>query len=435
MKNVFRLTALAMSIMMLLIGFSSCQKDDLTNFTENKTETLGNQNVTFAAKKAYNKVNPNKRANTNNEDCDCFALFENIDWEADEEVVIAALEAILENLSEADLEALFTPVCTEDEIYENACIADCEGAVGYEACTDEQLEAWFEEEWGDGEGWEGDCEELCFEFNFPIQVQMPDGSIQTADTAEELEMIYETWYENNEGDTTAYPMLVFPIEVTLEDGSTLTLESEEDLEEQLETCFGEYEEEELEDCFAITYPVELVLPDGSTAMVNDDDALFEALDTWYEAHPDSEEFPTFTYPIEVTLEEDGTTQVIQNDEELDELLESCFEWEEEEFELCFDFNYPLTVVLPDGTSEAADDEEGLETIIDTWFDNHPDSEEFPTLDFPIEVTLEDGTAQTIHNEEELDALFESCFEGLISAGDALMAGRKAAVTKLAMKKK
>ena len=44
---------------------------------------------------------------------------------------------------------------------------------------------------------------------------------------------------------------------------------------------------------------------------------------WYEKNPESEEDPTFVFPIEVTLE-DGSVVSIESEEELDELFEHCY---------------------------------------------------------------------------------------------------------------
>ncbi|MEL6846197.1 MAG: hypothetical protein AAFP02_23560, partial [Bacteroidota bacterium] len=88
---------------------------------------------------------------------------------------------------------------------------------------------------GDDEATETDCDALCFDFTYPVTLEMPDGSTQTANSDEELEAIFETWFEENGEDAETEPELIFPIDVILlESGDTETLTSEEDLIELID---------------------------------------------------------------------------------------------------------------------------------------------------------------------------------------------------------
>ena len=81
--------------------------------------------------------------------------------------------------------------------------------------------------------------ESCFTVNFPIQVEMPDESIVSGNSEDELYDLIEAWYDQNP-DEDDDPEIVFPISVTLaSDGSTVQVNDEETLESLLYSCFGD----------------------------------------------------------------------------------------------------------------------------------------------------------------------------------------------------
>ena len=299
-----------LTLLFLTAFFTSCQKDNLDKITTPNTNTQITQN----ARNIANSGHVGNRNGNPEDDCGCYAAFDDIDWEASEEEIWAQIDAVLATMTDEEVDALLTPVCTADgEIYDNACIAECEGVTDFEACTDED----FEDIFGD---WEGECDgyDDCFEINYPIDVLLPDGTTQTANDDEELETIIFEYYEQNPNDT-LLPTLNYPVEVILEDGTTQTVNNDEELEALLDEC----EDGEYDDCFTVNYPITVILPDNTTATVNSDEELEDAIDEWYNQNPTSEEYPTFEYPISVTLD-DGTVQEINSDEELDALFEDCY---------------------------------------------------------------------------------------------------------------
>ncbi|MEM9821223.1 MAG: hypothetical protein AAF985_09135, partial [Bacteroidota bacterium] len=185
-------------------------------------------------------------------------------------------------------------------------------------------------------------------------------------------------------------------------------------------------------CFEIVYPVELVLPDGTTQTANNDQELGDIIYAWYEANPNSEEFPTFNYPINVLL--DGESQTVNSDEELEAMFGEC-EYDEG-LELCFAISYPVQIVFPDGSTADINSDEALEEAVDNWYTQNPNSMDDPTFAYPIEVTLEDGTVQSISNDEELTALFDECFDDdcEVNGERLLLGGQKATLTKAVMQR-
>lgn len=95
-----------------------------------------------------------------------------------------------------------------------------------------------EDDEGDSEDSEDEDEfldDLCFEFNYPITVVLPDGSSQMVNDENELEDGIEDFYDANP-DVETDPTLVYPVTVTLEDGTTQELNSDEDLFTLIDSC-------------------------------------------------------------------------------------------------------------------------------------------------------------------------------------------------------
>jgi len=51
-------------------------------------------------------------------------------------------------------------------------------------------------------------------------------------------MIYEDWFEQNPNSEEC-PEFIYPIEITLDDGTIETINSEEELDEVFEDCYGD----------------------------------------------------------------------------------------------------------------------------------------------------------------------------------------------------
>ncbi|MEM7369712.1 MAG: hypothetical protein AAF587_14000 [Bacteroidota bacterium] len=171
------------------------------------------------------------------------------------------------------------------------------------------------------------------------------------------------------------------------------------------------------DCFEFVYPIDVILPNnGGTQTATNEDELDSILTAWESQNGNNDtDFPTLSFPIQITLE-DGTTKTVSSDDELAELFWECYEeyeeWcEGEEFEEdCGELVFPVTVAFPDGSTQSAADEDELEQLFDTWYTQNPnDSINDPTFVYPIQVEIKD-TVITVNNDDELEALYEDCFE-------------------------
>jgi len=478
---MFVLKRLFVCLVVTSLLFTACEKDaTVTELTPSTTETstttpsnttTANEAANFRALAAAARVSHNGGTFLSEEDnpCGCYDVFNEVDFEASDREIEAAVNAIIDALPEEELTRLFKPVCTDEgKIYESACIADCKGITNYHICSEEELEdyffddfkiedldeisfpfefdlpdgsivivnneeelfaaldQWYEEYEGDYDDWEGFGK--CFEIVYPIQLSFPDATIMDVNSDDELYTALDTWFKANP-ESEEEPLPVFPINVILKDGTTKSIDSEEGIEELEKDCYGDYgdwegeweedEWEDFEECYSIVYPIQVTNPDGMVQTYNSDEELYTGLDDWYTANPDSDEDPMPVYPVEVLLE-DGTTQTINNDEEGEALEESCYgEFDED---ICFELVFPITLTPTDSTTIEVNDEDELENALEIIFKDVEDIDDIDEAAIiavftSFDIQFDDGTIATINTIDDLEAAIFKCFGfGLQEAG-------------------
>jgi len=377
-----------------LLCLTACKKDNVTPetadsqtppTTNSSTIDLATQTRAMAAVASMANSRNGDNLDTLDNDCGCYDLFDGIDLEAPHDQVETAIEAALEGLSAEELTRLFEPVCTDNgEIYESACIADCEGITNYHTCSDEELDNYF---FGDF-----DCEDLD-SLTFPTEIELPDGTKLTVNNEEELYDLIDKWYEEN-GDYGG------------------------------EWEDGEWDDDDYEDCFTVVFPISVQFPDGEVVIYDSEESLYIGIDTWYNLNPDSEDDPAPVYPFDVILA-DSTTQTVSSETDEEALWASCYG--DLDFDICFDLNFPINLVYPDGTTLTVGSYDELEKAIDDYYEANKDSEEDVDVQYPIDITLTDGTVQTIENEAALEAALEACFAAA-DMGKMATQGRKSALS-------
>lgn len=75
----------------------------------------------------------------------------------------------------------------------------------------------------------------CFKLVFPITINYPDGTSGTYDDRMALKSAVRTWKADNP-DAEERPELNFPVDIELEDGTIVTINSAEELQAQKESC-------------------------------------------------------------------------------------------------------------------------------------------------------------------------------------------------------
>lgn len=305
MKNLLRVSYFLFAMTMFVSLFTSCKKDKNLPTPEPVIETPTTENTTTNDNVAslMTLAGGGGIENDSTNYCNCFDLFDDVDWTVSEAEIIAQLEAILVGLSEEEIEALFTPVCTLDgDFFENACVAECNGVTNYEEC---------EYDYDDDIDWN-----KCFSFVYPVTLVFPNNSTQSVSTDDELLDAVEDWYDahpNSDED----PTLQFPVDVILEaDGSTLAINDDDELEDLFDAC----DDYNAEDCFTFVFPLEIMFPDSSIVAINSLDEGETIVEDWYDANPNVNEDVQLIYPIEVMLP-DGTLKSINDEDELDDLFD------------------------------------------------------------------------------------------------------------------
>ncbi|MFC2132787.1 hypothetical protein ACFLRG_03215, partial [Bacteroidota bacterium] len=79
---------------------------------------------------------------------------------------------------------------------------------------------------------------------------------------------------------------------------------------------------------------------------------------------------------------------------------------DEDKKACIEFVYPLTYIMPDGSIITATDKDGM-LAIRSWYKDHPDTKEKPTLQYPVDITFK-GRPITINNEREMQRIRAAC---------------------------
>jgi len=251
------------------------------------------------------------------EDCDCFGPLGDIDWEnGDPEVINAEVEAYLASLTEEEIEALFTPVCTETEFYPNACFAECQGVTDYSDCDDFG--------WGcDGE----DFEVIqCYDLVYPVTGVFSDGTTVTFESAEDY---YNAVITANEEPQLVYP---FNVQTINENGTieTYIVENENDWIELGVDCFGWSGHDTgagggiQNECFRQEYPLTLVVEGENLVFENEAE-----LEVFFISLLENGEVPEelnfeLGYPIYLINLETGENYTAETEEEYFNLiLEHC----------------------------------------------------------------------------------------------------------------
>ncbi|MGB0861477.1 MAG: hypothetical protein ACPGXZ_01090 [Saprospiraceae bacterium] len=264
----------------------------------------------------------------------------------------------------------------------------------------------------------GEHEEGVCGFVYPLTLVMPNDGLVTVNDEDELGKVYENLFDNNPNSNDE-PTFQYPLQMTNIDGEVVTVNNDAELESAFEECNdydygdcgeGKWDSDDKDnsewydkkDCFDLVYPVSMTMPDGIIITGTNEDSLETAIKNWYIANPNSNQEPTFNYPIQITYD-DGTVDILRNDNELWDAYDKCDDWEN-----CFDYIYPITIVFPDNTTATANDEDAMETAIKNWYDANPNSTSEFTFSYPVQIKYEDGTTKTINDDIELEAAYDDC---------------------------
>jgi hypothetical protein len=159
----------------------------------------------------------------------------------------------------------------------------------------------------------------CFEFVYPISVTMPDSSIISATSEEELKMAVKDWYTSNPDTKESRPELVYPIDVILADSGITTINSREEL---LDVCPHDHRGEKgfrRPLLFKFVYPITFVMSDSSEVSGNSKEELWTAIKAWHVANPDLKVRGKMKFPVDIKFMDDSIVTVNSREDIKDEV--------------------------------------------------------------------------------------------------------------------
>ncbi|MGY8919387.1 MAG: hypothetical protein ACKVJ4_03375 [Flavobacteriales bacterium] len=284
---------------------------------------------------------------------------------------------------------------------------------------------------------------MCFDVEFPISVNLSDGSVVTISNEEELYEGIEEYYEM--GEEAILPEINFPINIIFYYENENGVESEDLVEigdyEELEIYFEMCEDEEDFwfgfDCVDLVYPITIQSPEGENLSFEDENSLIDHIENWYGNNPDSDQEFELIFPISVEYFSETNDQleslIIYSEEEMEEYIEEyCIEDQDDDGvddngddtddgddeDVFYDYTcgevvFPISIEDPNGVVFNSDNEESLLEYIEQWFIdnncNNVDCDDDFEIVYPISITYESGNdliTVAIQSEEMLEEMNE-----------------------------
>ncbi|MBC8399405.1 MAG: hypothetical protein H8E16_20225 [Flavobacteriales bacterium] len=290
---------------------------------------------------------------------------------------------------------------------------------------------------------------MCFDLEFPISVNLSDGTVVTISNEEELYEGIEEYYEMGEEDN--LPEINFPINIIFYYENENGVESEDLVEisnyEELEMYFEMCEDDEdINDdeenwsefnCVALVYPITIESPEGENLSFENEDSLNNYIESWYNNNPNSNQVfeLVFVFPLTVGYFSETTDQlqtlIIYSEEELGEFLEEyCIDDQDDNGEddngndtdfgdgedifydhTCGEVVFPISIEDPNGVVFNSDNEESLLEYLEQWFVdndcNNVDCDDEFEIVYPISINYVSGNdliTMTIQSEEMLEEI-------------------------------
>lgn len=265
-------------------------------------------------------------------------------------------------------------------------------------------------------------ESRCFYFIFPVSLNMPDGTVVSGDTREELNKAAKNWFRENGRGKKKDISLHFPVGVNFK-GKVIRLQNERQLERIRKACSGDKEGDKDRDrdrdrdrdkdktpCIGMLFPVSYSLPSGRSFTANNGKELREMMAKWKENNPDAKERPKLVYPVDVKFK--GRKLTVNNEKEMMRIRKACNGDKEvdKDKKACFKLVYPLTYKMPDGTLITRDSKKEMDQAIKRWYTANK-SDKKPQLQFPIQIKYVTDLGDKIvdiENQRVLKKAYEDC---------------------------
>jgi len=260
----------------------------------------------------------------------------------------------------------------------------------------------------------GALEIECISIDYPFDFVI-DSVSYTVNSHDDVEDLF-----NNVVTTTTVQFdFGYPLNVTLEDGSTVVVAGGAELSMLVSACVpgtgwgnGSFPAFFFDDqsCISISYPVTLEDVDGSTIQANNETEFVDLI----AVNPNY----TFVFPLNV-VDTTGAIVAVSGEQELFDLLAECacpgtgtgHGGGSAELSLflgegCFSYGYPIDFIDFEGNVSTVNDENELSAALLNG--------DFFNFVYSFNVTLEaDGSVVSIGDEEDFVDVLENCFGGIL----------------------
>ncbi|TXF90137.1 hypothetical protein FUA23_07815 [Neolewinella aurantiaca] len=151
---------------------------------------------------------------------------------------------------------------------------------------------------------------LCFRFVYPIQVQIRNGELITAENAEDLRAAHQQIIASR-----VLANFVYPFDIEMANGTTVTINNFLGLRRLYRAC-RDFDDADITPCITINYPIEVTTADSAFTVNN----ALELLQANRDFRPRG---VSIIYPIDVTHTASGRVVTINGDRELYRLRQIC----------------------------------------------------------------------------------------------------------------
>lgn len=252
-----------------------------------------------------------------------------------------------------------------------------------------------------------DTTRCCFEFVFPISVELPNGDTLEIKGEREHKNFIDRWKNANPNGR---PKIIFPIDVTLADGSNTTLNSPEELKKLTESCLPDRPKPST--CYKVIFPVKVKMNDGNIVTINNPEEFATLLKRWRENNPDADKHPEIVFPY-VIEKGDGSKVTLNGVEDLRKILAECKPGPDRpsigpDPRPCFRIVFPDTIQHPDGSTAVAKDAEDFAKQTLAWRKDHPAATGVTIVKIPFSIVYRDSTQAVIATHEDLRKANAKC---------------------------
>ena len=253
---------------------------------------------------------------------------------------------------------------------------------------------------------------FCFDFVYPISVEMSDGSVVVVNNDTELDNLFMN-------ATSVFPVdMVYPFDVT-QNGQTITINNSVEFNALLDSCYGNGVVTSdlpptmvFEQCYTLNYPLDVLVDDGTSAttypVTVHNDAEYNNL--IFSTTPVS--VVDFVYPISVT-DSNGNIQSFNDIYEFTIALYDCYsggfspvsysQLPPSFFYDCVELVYPVTIVMNDGSTQIANNVAEYDSIIS----NSTDVLYVVDFQYPVDINF-NGQTYTVNDFNEIVNYISQC---------------------------